>query len=226
MSLERGVDAFAGFMVLLSVALTYFVHPAFIWLTVFFGANLFQQAFTGFCPASIVMRKLGMKKGTRACHAALKESLMKSALLWFTTLTALQLAACAGTPAGDDGVGRGRATDCIFGRTITDWTPLDNENLILFAGRRRPYHVQLTRAAFGLARDFVIGVYDRDGRVCPFGGDAIIVRGGGIDERITISSIRRLTEEQLQQVYVDFGIEEPVIVETTPIELEETDTED
>jgi len=57
MSLERAVEAFAGFMVLLSVALTYFVHPGFVWLTVFVGANLFQQAFTGFCPAAIIMRR-------------------------------------------------------------------------------------------------------------------------------------------------------------------------
>ncbi len=61
MSLEKSVDAFAGLMVLLSVALTHFVHPGFVWLTVFVGANLFQQAFTGFCPAAIVMRKLGIK---------------------------------------------------------------------------------------------------------------------------------------------------------------------
>jgi hypothetical protein len=61
MSLERTVEAFAGFMVLLSVAPTYVVHPAFVWLTVFVGANLFQQAFTGFCPAAIVIRKLGVK---------------------------------------------------------------------------------------------------------------------------------------------------------------------
>jgi hypothetical protein len=49
-------------MVLLSVALTYTVHPYFVWLTVFVGANLLQQAFTGFCPAAIVMRKLGLKR--------------------------------------------------------------------------------------------------------------------------------------------------------------------
>jgi len=61
MSLEKSVEAFAGFMVLLSVALTYFVHPAFVWLTVFVGANLFQQSFTGFCPAAMVMRKLGVR---------------------------------------------------------------------------------------------------------------------------------------------------------------------
>ena len=57
MSLEHAVEAFAGFMVLLSVMLTYFMHPAWMWLTVFVGANLLQQSFTGFCPAAIVLRK-------------------------------------------------------------------------------------------------------------------------------------------------------------------------
>lgn len=56
-SLEHAVDAFAGLMVLLSVALTYFVHPGFIGLTIFVGVNLFQQAFTGICPAATVLRK-------------------------------------------------------------------------------------------------------------------------------------------------------------------------
>lgn len=61
MSIERSVSAFAGFMVLLSLALTYFVHPNFVWLTVFVGANLMQSAFTGFCPAALVMQKMGLK---------------------------------------------------------------------------------------------------------------------------------------------------------------------
>jgi hypothetical protein len=65
MSLEHAVDAFAGFMVLLSVALTWFVHPAFVWLTVFVGANLFQQSFSGFCPAAIALRKLFGLKSAR-----------------------------------------------------------------------------------------------------------------------------------------------------------------
>jgi len=58
MSLEHAVEAFAGAMVLLSVVLTYFVHPQFVWLTVFVGVNLFQQSFTGFCPAAIVIKKV------------------------------------------------------------------------------------------------------------------------------------------------------------------------
>ena len=60
MTLDRAVQAFAGVMVLVSVVLTQFVHPNFFWLTAFIGANLFQSAFTGFCPAAMVMRKLGI----------------------------------------------------------------------------------------------------------------------------------------------------------------------
>ncbi|EGM69519.1 MULTISPECIES: DUF2892 domain-containing protein [Shewanella] len=61
MSLERSIMAFAGFMVLLSLVLTALVHHNFVWLTAFVGANLFQSAFTGFCPAAMVLRKLGIK---------------------------------------------------------------------------------------------------------------------------------------------------------------------
>jgi len=46
------------FCCLLSVILTIWVHPYFVWFTVFVGANLFQQSFTGFCPATIVLKKL------------------------------------------------------------------------------------------------------------------------------------------------------------------------
>ncbi len=64
MCLDRAMFAFAGAMVLISVALTLFVHPLFFWFTVFIGANLLQSAFTGFCPAAIIMKKLGVKPGT------------------------------------------------------------------------------------------------------------------------------------------------------------------
>ncbi|MCJ8305062.1 DUF2892 domain-containing protein [Shewanella sp.] len=61
MSIERFIMAFAGTMVLISLALTVWVNPHFVWFTVFVGANLFQSAFTGFCPIAIAMKKLGMK---------------------------------------------------------------------------------------------------------------------------------------------------------------------
>jgi len=63
MTVDRAVLAFAGLMVLVSLALTHYVHPAWVWLTVFVGANLLQSAFTGFCPAAMVFRKLGLKPG-------------------------------------------------------------------------------------------------------------------------------------------------------------------
>lgn len=63
MSLDRSVLAFAGAMVLLSVALTVWVSPLFIWFSVFIGLNLMQSAFTGFCPAAIIFKKLGIKPG-------------------------------------------------------------------------------------------------------------------------------------------------------------------
>ncbi|WP_319413249.1 DUF2892 domain-containing protein [uncultured Cohaesibacter sp.] len=64
MSLDRSILAFAGFMVLLSVILTVYVHPLFVWFTVFIGANLLQSAFTGFCPAAMILKKIGIKPGT------------------------------------------------------------------------------------------------------------------------------------------------------------------
>ena len=64
MTLDKAVLVFAGFMVLLSLTLTYFVHPAWMLLTVFVGVNLMQSAFTGFCPAAMVFKRLGFKPGT------------------------------------------------------------------------------------------------------------------------------------------------------------------
>lgn len=63
MSLDRAVMMFAGFMVLLSLALTHWVDPRWVWLTVFVGLNLVQASVTRFCPAAMLFRRLGMKPG-------------------------------------------------------------------------------------------------------------------------------------------------------------------
>jgi len=64
MNIGRIVNAFAGTMVMGSVALAVYVDINWLWLTAFAGANLFQSAFTGFCLPAIVLRKLGAKPGT------------------------------------------------------------------------------------------------------------------------------------------------------------------
>jgi len=58
MTVEKALTAFAGTMVLISVLLTLMVHEGFVWFTVFIGANLLQQSFTGFCPASYIMKRV------------------------------------------------------------------------------------------------------------------------------------------------------------------------
>ena len=63
MNLDRAIFAFAGVMILLSVALVYFVSPWWLLLTAFVGLNLLQSSITGFCPAAMVFRKLGLPGG-------------------------------------------------------------------------------------------------------------------------------------------------------------------
>ncbi len=63
MALDRAVLVFAGCIVLLSVTLGYFVSPYWFLLTAFAGVNMIQSAFTGFCPAAIVFKRLGVKCG-------------------------------------------------------------------------------------------------------------------------------------------------------------------
>jgi hypothetical protein len=63
MSIDRIVLAFAGSMVLLSIALSLVVSPWWLILAGFVGLNLFQSAFTGFCPLAIILKKLGVAPG-------------------------------------------------------------------------------------------------------------------------------------------------------------------
>jgi hypothetical protein len=63
MNIDRAVLAFAGVMVLVSAALTYFVTPYGLLLTAFVGVNMIQSAFTGFCPAALIFKRAGLCKG-------------------------------------------------------------------------------------------------------------------------------------------------------------------
>ncbi|HAU4908804.1 TPA: DUF2892 domain-containing protein [Aeromonas hydrophila] len=61
MTVDNGVRVVAGCMLLLSLLLTTWVHSGFVWLSVFVGVNLIQSAFTGFCPAAMLLKRLGLK---------------------------------------------------------------------------------------------------------------------------------------------------------------------
>ncbi|TXH68128.1 MAG: DUF2892 domain-containing protein [Thiothrix sp.] len=63
MTLDRMILAMAGVMVLLSVLLAVYHNINWLWLTGFVGVNLLQSAFTGFCPAALIFKKLGIQAG-------------------------------------------------------------------------------------------------------------------------------------------------------------------
>lgn len=70
MNIDKAVLAFAGCVVLLSLTLGWLVSPYWFLLAAFAGLNMLQAAFTGFCPAAIIFRKLGLKPGAAFCSPA------------------------------------------------------------------------------------------------------------------------------------------------------------
>jgi hypothetical protein len=69
MTVERGLRALAGIVVLTSLALAHWVSAYWLWLTAFAGANLLQSAFTNWCPAMPMLRTAGCKD-TKVDHVA------------------------------------------------------------------------------------------------------------------------------------------------------------
>jgi len=69
MTIERYIRILAGTMVLISLALAHFVDTRWLLLAAFVGVNLIQSAFTRFCPAEIILKKLGV--GGSCCGPSL-----------------------------------------------------------------------------------------------------------------------------------------------------------
>ena len=62
MTLERTLRLIAGALVALSVLLGIYVNPLFLWFTLFVGLNLFQSAFTQWCPMMTLLRMSGVRE--------------------------------------------------------------------------------------------------------------------------------------------------------------------
>jgi len=67
MKLENAIRILAGTMVLSSLALAHWVSPYWLWLAAFVAVNLIQSALTGFCPAEMVFKKLGIGRDQTSC---------------------------------------------------------------------------------------------------------------------------------------------------------------
>jgi len=112
-----------------------------------------------------------------------------------------------------------RAHDCISQSTIRDYQVLDDRNLIVTAGAKRQYHVELSRRAFGLRSNWQIGFRSPTGRVCSGSGEVIVDDGFGRKESISMSSIRQIDPAELDELLVRFGKKDPDI-EQTPAQEE------
>ena len=121
------------------------------------------------------------------------------------------LVACAGSgepraPADRDLSSSG--SDCILIRTIRDYTPLDDRNLLIWGPAKRAYHVTLFRPAFELRSSFQMSFSSRDDQLCPYGGDRIVF-GDFNPDSIGIQSISRISAEQADELLIRFGRKEP-----------------
>jgi DUF2892 family protein len=63
MNIDKIIFAFAGSLILFSVALAWLQTPYWLILTAFVGANLLQSSLTGFCPAALILKKVGVRSG-------------------------------------------------------------------------------------------------------------------------------------------------------------------
>jgi hypothetical protein len=68
-TVESSLRLIAGFFVAASVLLGIYVHPYFLWFTVFVGLNLLQSGFTNWCPMMTILRRLGVREDRVGVHA-------------------------------------------------------------------------------------------------------------------------------------------------------------
>lgn len=99
----------------------------------------------------------------------------------------------------------GKGADCVFG-SVRDFSVLDDEALLLYTtARNRAYYVEVTGICLGLRSAFQLGFEDRDGRLCGYGMDAIIIADGAFSERCPISRIHKLEDGEITRVLEHYG---------------------
>ena len=143
-------------------------------------------------------------------------SIFKRAIKQALILSFLGIAASCAPGEERETVARGdvdySGSDCILIRTIRDYRSLDDRNLLIYGPADRAYYVTLFRPSFELSSSFQMGFESRDGQLCPFGGDSIVVGR----EAIPIQSISRVSEEQEQQLLVRYGKKDPAPGQQAP----------
>ena len=126
-------------------------------------------------------------------------------------LISSNLLACAGSsgqPESGSLADEPVSTDCISQRSVRDYKVLDEANLIVTGGANRKYHVLLGRPARGLRSSWQVGFHSASGRICSSFSDLVIEDSIGA-ETYRITSVRRLTPEDENELLIRFGKKEP-----------------
>jgi hypothetical protein len=114
----------------------------------------------------------------------------------------LGISACATPDNGSATIPSG-GDDCFWTKSVHGWKAIDDQTLIVWSPSRNcPYLVETASRCIGIRFAEDIGFYDRDGRVCPYGGDAVIVPGPAGDH-CSIASITRLSPGELEILLED-----------------------
>ena len=119
-------------------------------------------------------------------------------------------------------------SDCIWIRSIRDYTPLDDRTLLIWSGVSQPYFVRLHTATHDMRSGIAMKLVSRDDRLCPYGGDGLVF-GSYETFPATVRSISRLTKDQAEDMMVRYGKKEsgepqtPAPKEVEGAEVEELD---
>lgn len=99
-------------------------------------------------------------------------------------------------------------SDCIWIRSVRDYTALDDQHLLVRGSSKRTYLVTLLHRSFEMQSSIGLGFSSRDDQLCPYGGDAVVLDGLS-REAVRIRSISAVSPEQAEQLKVRFGKKVP-----------------
>jgi hypothetical protein len=119
------------------------------------------------------------------------------------TLAALALLGCASWAQAEDVKVKGPGGDCVFFRTVNDWRALDDTNLVVWGpGKNSIYLVKVSMPLVGLKFENTLAFVDgnHDGRLCPYGGDSIVVNETGFKQRSSIHFMSQLDAETIAKL--------------------------
>jgi hypothetical protein len=105
-----------------------------------------------------------------------------------------------------------RTSDCVFQSTISDFTTLDNEHVVLYSmGKRKAYLAQIAPGCFDVKSQVSLAAVDgdRNGQICGFGRDSVAYRNLGMVEDCRIMGLEELSDERRVQLGVGVPEKKP-----------------